>query len=78
MTTSYESTESFAMYTDDDEFAGYILKIHAPKGTKGGAIDGERIGNAGTEYEYLLSKNQEYITLNVDENLRIIDILLVN
>lgn len=43
-----------------------------------GAIDGERIGNAGTEYEYLLSKNQEYITLNVDENLRIIDILLVN
>lgn len=73
-----DTAESFAMYTDDDEFAGYILKIHAPKGTKGGAIDGERIGNAGTEYEYLLSKNQEYITLNVDENLRIIDILLVN
>lgn len=76
-----DTAESFAMYTDDDEFAGYILKIHAPKGTKGGAIGGERIGNAGTEYkeyEYLLSKNQEYITLNVDENLRIIDILLVN
>ena len=49
-----------------------------PKGTKGAAIDGEIIGNAGTEYEYLLNKNQEYITLNVDENLRIIDILLVN
>ena len=48
------------------------------KEQKGGAIDGERLGNAGTEYEYLLSKNQEYITLNVDENLRIIDILLVN
>ncbi|MFR1957185.1 MAG: hypothetical protein ACLU4F_06100 [Methanobrevibacter smithii] len=73
-----DTAESFAMYTDDDEFAGYILKIHAPKGTKGRGIDGERIGNAGTEYEYLLSKNQEYITLNVDENLRIIDILLVN
>ena len=29
-----DTAESFAMYTDDDEFAGYILKIHAPKGTK--------------------------------------------
>lgn len=77
--TSYnvDTADTFAQYTDIDGAQGWILKIHAPKGTKGVAINRE-VGNAGEEYEYLLSPNQKYITHNVDEKNKIIDIELVN
>lgn len=68
--------DNFAGYTDKDGAQGWILKIHAPKGTKGVAINGE-LGNAGEEHEYLLSPNQKYITHNVDKENKIIEIELV-
>lgn len=62
----------FAEYADGE---GYILKIHAPKGTLGGAID-DSLSNAPGEMEYLLSRNQKYETINVDKKLRIIEVVL--
>ena len=78
--TTYDidtAADNFAEYTDPDGPQGWILKVHAPKGTKGVAINGE-VGNAGEEYEYLLSPNQKFITHTVDEENRIIEIELIN
>jgi len=77
--TSYnvDTASDFAEYTDIDGSQGWILKIHAPKGTKGVALNDD-ISTAPGECEYLLSPNQKYITHNVDEENKIIEIELVS
>ena len=77
--TSYDvdAADDFANYTDIDGDGGWILKIHAPKGTKGVGLNDD-ISEAPGEKEYLLSPNQKYITHNVDEENRIIEIELIN
>ena len=77
--TSYDVdvADDFANYTDIDGDGGWILKIHAPKGTKGVGLNDD-ISEAPGEKEYLLSPNQKYITHNVDEENRIIEIELIN
>ena len=67
--------DMFGEYTWDNP-NGYILKIYAPKGTKGIAISDE-LASSGDEYEYLLSPNQKYKTLNFDSKNRIIEIELI-
>lgn len=76
--TSYDVSTAydFSMW-DDDDFRGWIMKIHAPKGTQGIAIDGKNWGDSGQEYEYLLNKSQKYKTISVNKKTRIIEILLV-
>lgn len=68
-----EISNQFAEY---DYGEGYIIKIHAPKGTKGVAIN-EDMSSAYEEYEYLLSPNQKFKTMNIDVENKIIDIILV-
>lgn len=77
--TSYnvDTASDFAEYTDIDGSQGWILKIHAPKGTKGVALNDD-ISTAPGECEYLLSPNQKYLTHNVDEENKIIEIELVS
>lgn len=78
--TSYDAdtaADTFAMYTDRDGAQGWLLKIHAPKGTKGVAIN-EDVTWASEEFEYLLSPNQKYVTHKVDKEFKIIEIELIN
>lgn len=71
------AANKFSGYTDIDGARGWIIKIHAPKGTKGVAIN-EVLSESLEEYEYLFSPNQKYITHTVDEENKIIEIELVN
>ena len=73
-TYNVDVADDFAEYSYGE---GYIIKIHAPKGTKGVGINGE-LGMASEEEEYLLSPNQKFKTLNIDTENHIIDILLVD
>lgn len=56
---------------------GYIIKIRAKKNTKGIAINGEEIGSFKNQKEWLLNEDQKYITIDVDEKNRIIEIELL-
>ena len=56
---------------------GYLIKIRAKKGTKGIAINGEEVGSFKNQFEWLLDDNQKYISLNVDEKNKIIEIELL-
>lgn len=71
------AANKFSGYTDIDGARGWIIKIHAPKGTKGVAIN-EVLSESLEEYEYLFSPNQKYIAHTVDEENKIIEIELVN
>lgn len=55
----------------------YIIKIKAPKGTKGVAINGNELGLFDNQMEWLLNHEQKYITKKVDSKNRIIEIELI-
>lgn len=76
--TSYDVdvADDFANYTSGDGGGGWILKIHAPKGTRGIGLNDD-ISEAPGEKEYLLSPNQRYITHSVDKENKIIEIELI-
>ncbi|MEE1150333.1 MAG: ADP-ribosyltransferase, partial [Methanobrevibacter sp.] len=57
--------------------SGYLIKIRAKKYTKGIAINGNEVGMYRGQKEWLLNENQKYITLNIDEKNRIIEIKLL-
>lgn len=56
---------------------GYLIKIWAKKNTKGIAINGDEVGGYRGQMEWLLNENQLYVTLNIDEKKRIIEIKLL-
>ncbi|MBQ6629159.1 MAG: hypothetical protein IJH65_10145 [Methanobrevibacter sp.] len=69
-----DTADDFSGYTDIDGPQGYIIKIHAPQGTKGVAINID-VTTASEEYEYLLSPNQKYITHSVEDNIIEIELI---
>lgn len=57
--------------------SGYLIKIRAKKNTKGIAINGNEVGRYRGQKEWLLNENQRYMTLNIDEKKKIIEIKLL-
>lgn len=55
----------------------YMIKIFAPKGTKGVNINAPSLSPNFPEHEYLLGKGQKYIVLSVDDNNHEASILLI-
>ena len=65
--TSYDESVSRDVFTGNNyENPEYLVKIYAPKGTKGVVITGE-LGQ-GMEHEFLLKENQRFQVLNIDKN----------
>lgn len=55
----------------------YLIKIKAKPGTKGIALDGDKLGIYKNQYEWLLNHGQKYRTLKVDDDERVIEIELI-
>lgn len=54
----------------------YMIKIYAPKGTKGCNVDAPSLSHL-YEHEYLMDKNQKYVVLNVNDDDKTASILLI-
>jgi len=76
MSTSYDEDVSKNIFTGNNlESPEYLVKIYAPKGTKGMVITGE-LGQ-GNEHEFLLKSNQRFQVLSVNPDTLEAEILLL-
>ena len=75
--TSYRK-ETAEAFQDGGE---YLIKIYAPKGTRGLCGGGKLGGNFPigdeSEHEFTLGKGQEYIVLNRDDWNKTVEIILI-
>ena len=63
---------------DQGKMDGYLIKIYAPKGTKGLMVNAPSLASDFPEHEYLLGKGQKYIVLDVDDAERTATIKLID
>ena len=69
--TSYQKDAAETVGIKDEPLKdNYLIKIYAPKGTKGCCADTDSLIIDCPEHEYLLNKNQKYIVLGVDKSTK--------
>ena len=71
----YVASDSIRKYPFAKSENRYMMKIYAPKGTKGVVLDNNLTGR-DFQSEFLIGRNQRYIILNQDDSNKTVEILL--
>ena len=74
ISTSYKKSVG-SNYQADDR---YLVKILAPKGTKGIAANDPRLAGLIREHEFTLPRNQKFMVLDIDHKKKHVTILLID
>lgn len=77
--TSFSERTAYTVgITDQGKEDGYLIKVYAPKGTKGLMVNAPSLAHDFPEHEYLLGKGQKYIVLDVDDVNKTATVKLIN